>query len=66
MKITQSQNNDYIQEQNKETEMLAILHTFVKNLEANHLTKESLIDKIKQISLLFIVLDSSKIFFIFN
>ena len=53
MKITQSQNNDYIQEQNKETEMLAILHTFVKNLEANHLTKESLIDKIKQISLLF-------------
>ena len=55
MKITQSQNSDYnFQEQQaKESQFLAILHTFIKNLEANHITKETLINKIKQISLLF-------------
>ena len=55
MKITQSQNSEYnIQEQQaKETQLLAILHTFVKNIEANHITKETLINKIKEISLLF-------------
>ena len=52
MKITQSQNNEYnIQEH--QTQFLAILHTFVKNMEANHITKETLINKIKHISLLF-------------
>ena len=55
MKITQSQNSDFnTQEQQlKETQILALLHTFVKNFEANHVTKEMLINKIKQISLLF-------------
>ena len=55
MKITQSQNSDFnTQEQQlKDTQILALLHTFVKNLEANHATKEILIKKIKQISLLF-------------
>ena len=55
MKITQSHNSELnMQEQQaKETQLLAILHTFVKNLEANHITKESLINKIKEISLLF-------------
>ena len=55
MKITQSQNSEYnIQElQNKENQLLSLLHTFVKNLEANHITKENLINKIKQISILF-------------
>ena len=55
MKITQSQNSDFnTQElQLKETQLLALLHTFVKNLEANHATKESLINKIKQISVQF-------------
>ena len=55
MKITQSQNSDLNtqEQQAKETQLLAILHTFVKNIEANHITKENLINKIKQISLLF-------------
>ena len=55
MKMTQSQNRYFnLQEQQaKETQLLAILHTFVKNLEANHITKEILINKIKEISLLF-------------
>ena len=53
--MTDSQNTDYlIQEQQlKETQILALLHTFVKNLEANHITKETLIDKIKEISKIF-------------
>ena len=55
VKMTDSQNTDYfIQEQQlKETQILALLHTFVKNLEANHITKETLIDKIKEISKIF-------------
>ena len=55
MKITQSQNSEFNtqERQAKETQFLAILHTFVKNLEANHITKETLINKIKEISLLF-------------
>lgn len=55
VKITSSQNSDFnTQEQkNKETQLLALLHTFVKNLEANHITKETLIEKIKNISLKF-------------
>ena len=55
MRITPSQNSDFnTQElQLKETQLLALLHTFVKNLEANHATKEILINKIKQISVQF-------------
>ena len=54
-KLTQSQNSDFNtqEQQAKETQLLAILHTFVKNLEANHITKEFLINKIKEISVLF-------------
>ena len=55
MKMTQSQNSDFNTQEllMKENQLLALLHTFVKNLEANHVTKEQLISKIKQISLLF-------------
>ena len=55
VKMTESQNSDFNTQdlQLKETQILALLHTFVKNLEANHLTKEVLINKIKEISLLF-------------
>ena len=55
MKMTQSQNSDFNTQEllMKENQLLALLHTFVKNLEANHVTKEQLINKIKQISLLF-------------
>ena len=55
MKVTQTQNSEYNSQelQLKENQLLALLHTFVKNLEANHITKENLINKIKQISVLF-------------
>ena len=55
MKITQTQNSELNSQelQFKENQLLSLLHTFVKNLEANHITKENLINKIKQISVLF-------------
>ena len=55
MKITQTQNSEYNSQeiQLKENQLLALLHTFIKNIEANHITKENLINKIKQISVLF-------------
>ena len=55
VKMTSSHNSDFnTQDQkNKETQLMALLHTFVKNLEANHITKETLIEKIKNISLIF-------------
>ena len=55
VKMTESQNSEFNTQdlQNKETQLLALLHTFVKNFEANHITKETLSNKIREISLLF-------------
>ena len=52
MKIAQPQNSEFNNEDHQ-TKLLAILHTFIKNFEANHISKEFLINKLKEISLLF-------------
>ena len=52
MKISQPQNSEFNNEDHQ-TKLLAILHTFIKNFEANHISKEFLINKLKEISLLF-------------
>jgi len=54
-KLTESQNSEFfIQEQQKKDEQfLALSHTFIKNFEANHITKDAFINKIKEISMIF-------------
>ena len=53
--MTDSQNSDfYYQEQSKkENQYLTLYHMFAKNFEAKHVTKDALINKIKEISQLF-------------
>ena len=53
--MTDSQNSDfYYQEQSKkENQYLTFYHMFAKNFEAKHVTKDALINKIKEISQLF-------------
>ena len=53
--MTDSQNSDfYYQEQSKkENQYLTLYHMFAKNFEAKHVTKDALINKIKDISQLF-------------
>ena len=53
--MTDSQNSDfYYQEQTKkENQYLSLYHMFAKNFEAKHVTKDALINKIKEISQLF-------------
>ena len=53
--MTDSQNSDfYYQEQSKkDNQYLNLIQVFIKNFEAKHVTKDALINKIKEISLLF-------------
>ena len=53
--MADSQNSDfYYQEQSKkENQYLTLYHMFAKNFEAKHVTKDALINKIKEISQLF-------------
>ena len=53
--MTDSQNSDfYYQEQSKkDNQYLNLIQVFIKNFEAKHVTKDTLINKIKEISLLF-------------
>ena len=53
--MTDSQNSDfYYQEQSKkDNQILTLSFIIIKNLEAKHITKDTLIDKIKEISTLF-------------
>ena len=53
--MTDSQNSDfYLQEQFKKTpQILSLIQVFIINLEANHVTKEMFINKIKEISAMF-------------
>ena len=44
------QNEEKMNRIDNETQLLALFHTFVKNFEANHWTKEVLINEIKKIS----------------
>ena len=53
--MTDSQNSDfYYQEQSKkDNQYLSLVHVFIKNFESKHITKDTLFNKIKEISLLF-------------
>ena len=53
--MTDSQNSEfYLQEQFKKTpQMLSLIQVFIINFEANHVTKEEFINKIKEISAMF-------------
>ena len=53
--MTDSQNSElYLQEQyKKDNQVSSLMNVFIKNLEANHINKDTFINKIKEISSLF-------------